>query len=117
MKLKHLIMSFILVASTSTFAAGGDIGLGTIKGIKVYNNTSLKYTKIYLNDNASHKTLQLCNGEGKITHKNYETEPESLNQMISIALAAYMGGKKVRIYAADDLTCEITFIAIQETYF
>lgn len=116
MNIKH-VMTVLLLASTNCYAAGGDIGLGTIKGIKVYNNVPAKYTKIYLSEDASNKTLQSCSGEGIITHGNYATAPESLNQMISIALAAYMGGKKVRIHATDDATCEITFIAIQETYF
>lgn len=97
--------------------SGANIGFGTVKGIKVYNNATPKFTKVYLNSDATNMDVPECNGAATITHQNYASEPAALNQMISIVLAAYMSGKKIRLLSSDDNECEATFIAIQENYF
>lgn len=38
----------------------GDIGFGTIKGIKVYDFSGNKLTKKYLSDDATMKTVTSC---------------------------------------------------------
>jgi phage FluMu gp28-like protein len=94
-------------------ANASDIGLGTVKGIKIYDMSADKLTKIHLSDDATHKALSGCNGVGVISHTR---DPEIRKEILSVAMAAYMSGKKVRIYSSSG-TCEVDFIALQETYF
>ena len=41
---------------------------------------------------------------------------QAMDQMVSVALASYLSGSKVRAYSKDS-TCEADFISIQDTYF
>lgn len=107
-----LIMMFVCLLSTSIFAA--EIAFGTLKGIKVYDYTSTKKTDLYFSDNATSQNVEGCNGVATITHSLHSEA--SLNQMVSLAVAAYMSGKKVRANSSGN-TCELDFLAIQETLF
>jgi len=92
-----------------------DIGYGTIKGIKVYDFSNSKVTRIYLNDNASRQIEESCKGIADITHSAHD---EATSQkMLSVALSAYMAGKKVRIYSEVTGSCEVSLISVQESYF
>jgi hypothetical protein len=104
-----ICLSFIFSLNAS---AGTDIGFGTIKGIKQYDS-STKYIKVYFNSDAANVNED-CNLEATITYSVHDEA--SVNRMLSIALSAYMAGKKVRINSSVD-SCEADFIAIQESYF
>ena len=109
--MKFVIM-LVCLLSTSTFAA--DIAFGTLKGIKVYDYANSKVTKLYFSDTATSKDVEGCNGVATITHS--VRSPDSLNQIMSLATAAYISGKKVRANSSGD-TCELDFLAIQESSF
>mgnify|MGYP000320628027 FL=1 len=91
-----------------------NIGHGTIKGIKVFDAPGKKQTYIFFDDSAN-LMEEACNGAAIITHTLHE--PEAMQQMVSVALAAYMGGKKIRAYSYTDGSCETDMISIQELYF
>lgn len=110
MKFELLCLSLLL-----TFpAVAGDIAFGALKGIKVYDQTAKKVTELHFVDDASSQSIEACNGVARITHSLHSEV--SLNQMVSLAVAAYMSGKKVRANSSGD-TCEIDFLAIQEMSF
>ena len=111
MRKRGLIVLLTMLSCANVNAS--DIGLGTVKGIKVYDFGPDKSTKIFLSDDATHKVLENCNGTGSISHTR---DPDIRKKMVSIAMAAYMSGKKIRIYSSN-ATCEIDFIALQETRF
>ncbi|WP_299494163.1 hypothetical protein [uncultured Shewanella sp.] len=92
----------------------GDIAFGTLKGIKVYDQSTKKVTELHFSDDAGLQKVEGCNGVARITHSLHSEV--SVNQMTSLAIAAYMSGKKVRANSAGD-TCEMDFLAIQETSF
>jgi len=107
-----VLMCFFCFCSKGVAA---DIGFGTIKGVKVYDFSNSKVTKIYLNDDATRKSEVSCNGIADITHSAHD---EATSQkMLSIALSAYMAGEKVRIYSEVAGSCEVSLISVQESYF
>lgn len=118
-QIKKLIFTlfFLITMLPTAFAAGANIGHGTVKAIKVYSNASPKFTKIYLNLDASNVDLPECNYAATITHNKYENDKAALNQMMSIVLSAYMANKKIRLWTSDDTTCEANMVSIQESYF
>ena len=107
-----VLMSFLCFCSRGVAA---DIGHGTIKGVKVYDFSNSKVTRIYLNDNATHKTETSCEGVANITHSAHDEA--TAQKMLSVALSAYMAGKKVRIYSEVAGRCEVSLISVQESYF
>ncbi len=107
-----VLSSFIFLCSKGMAA---DIGHGTIKGVKVYDFSNSKVTKIYLNDDATRKTEASCNGVADITHSAHDEA--TAQKMLSIALSAYMAGKKVRVYSEVAGSCEVSLISVQDTYF
>ncbi|WP_298773431.1 hypothetical protein [uncultured Shewanella sp.] len=110
MKFKPLFLSMLFVFP----AVAGDIAFGTLKGIKVYDQSAKKATELHFADDASSQFIEACNGVGRITHSQHSEA--ALNQMTSLAIAAYMSGKKVRANSSGR-TCELDFLAIQETSF
>lgn len=106
------LAAFLCLLSHVSFA--DDIAFGEIKGIKVYDFPSSKVTKIYFADGAS-KLIEDCDGVAIITHALHEGSTRQV--MTSIALAAYMAGKKVRAYSHSAGSCEIDLIAVQDSYF
>jgi len=111
--IKNVVLMSLFCLSAKGMAA--DIGYGTIKGIKVYDFSNSKVTRIYLNDNASRQIEESCKGIADITHSAHD---EATSQkMLSVALSAYMAGKKVRIYSEVTGSCEVSLISVQESYF
>ncbi len=109
---KYLLSTLLLFISQTVYA--GDIGFGSIKGIKVYDFDTSKVTKIYLSDSATNKDITTCEGVGSVTHSSRDADTRK--EIIGIALAAYASGKKVRLNSSKG-SCEADFIAIQESYF
>jgi hypothetical protein len=109
------VIVILSIFSLCQQAFAGDIGHGTIKGVKVYDFSNSKVTKIYFNDDVTRKIEVDCNGVANITHSAHD---EATSQkMLSVALSAYMAGKKVRIYSQASGSCEVGLISVQETYF
>ena len=109
---KIMIMLGITLSTVSIGAT--DIAFGTIKGIKFYDYEGQKKTNIHFSDDATRKLVEGCDGVATITHALHSEE--SIKQLTSIALAAYAAGKKVRANSRAD-TCELDFLAIQESVF
>jgi hypothetical protein len=99
-------MSNITLAAT-------DIGLGTLKAVKVYDLGSDKSIRIYFNDDVIHEN-SVCSKNAKVTYSSHDKE--FVDRFLSVAMAAYMAGKKVRVTSNTD-DCEASFIALQETRF
>ncbi|MEP0176634.1 MAG: hypothetical protein ABJH28_09260 [Paraglaciecola sp.] len=108
---KILSILFILF-SFNVFS--NNIAFGTLKGIKVYDYSSEKITKIYFSSDATNKDVPSCGGVVTLTH-SLRSE-QSLNTMIGIAMTAYVSGKKVRAFSSGD-TCEADFLALQDSIF
>ncbi len=112
MKLLTLLMFSCLIS----FAAyANNIAYGTLIGIKLYDFSNSKVTKIYFAADASHQSEESCQGVGTITYGQHDEA--TVNQMLSIAMAGYLSGEKLRAYSQQDGSCEIDFISIQKTYF
>ena len=114
MNLYKLSIMALLILSC-TIANAGDIAHGTLKGVKVYNFSNSKVTKIYFDSDATHQAEQACQGVAKITHSLHDEA--TAQKMLSIALSGYMSGKKVRAYSEKKGSCEVALISVQETYF
>lgn len=114
MKILPSMLGLILF-SVSFSSHGGDIAFGTLKGIKVYDYSSYKVTKLYFGSDATHLDESSCQGVADITHSLHDDK--TLNQMVSVALAAYMSGKKVRAYSQGSGSCEADLVTVQNTYF
>ena len=114
MKNIKVVISVLLLLVCSQGNAG-DIGLGTLKGVKVYDFPDDKVTRIYFNNDATHQDEASCQGVGIITHSLHDEA--TTQKMLSIALSGYMSGKKVRAYSLASGSCEIYLISVQDTYF
>ena len=114
MKFKNLAKVTLLILTAAQVNAG-DIAHGTIKAIKVYDFPTNKTTKIYFDNNSTHKDEVECEGVAVITHSLHD--PDATQKMLSIALSAYMAGKKVRAYSTANGSCEVELISLQEKYF
>lgn len=114
--MKKLLLGLALgltsVLSWSAFAE--NIAFGTLEGIKVYDYANSKVTRLYFSDSATYQNVPDCNGVANITHSLHS--PEALDQFVSIAFSAYIAGRKVRAFSSND-TCEVDFLAIQESFF
>ena len=113
LKIKSLLLGLVLSWSAANIYAE-DIAYGTIKGIKVYDFPNSKVTKIYFNSDATSQ-VEDCEGIAVITHSLHD---EATRQsMTSVALAAYMSGKKVRAYSYTAGSCEASLVSVQDSYF
>ena len=112
---KIIITTFFLLQTSSVFA-GTDIGFGTIKGYKI-GNADNNEIAIFLNDGYE-RDLGNCKGQVTIKFSDYDTvrSEKRIDQMMSTIIAAYMSNKKVRFYSHKN-NCEVTFVALQESYF
>lgn len=110
-----ILTTFFALLFLSSAAHSGDIAYGTIKGIKVYDFPNDKVTKIFFNSDATHQKEASCQATARITH-SLHSEP-TLQSMQSLALAAYMGNKKIRAYSKINGSCEVELIAITDTFF
>lgn len=107
----------LLLAFISPSLLAGDIGFGKIDAIKQYDFNDTKLVKIYLNPSSIYKKNQCLENErqmGTITLSMHDAA--QINRMVSLATAAYMADKKVRLYSGSN-SCEIDFISLQEVYF
>ena len=111
--MRLLVLLTCLIYSAKIFA-GDTIALGTLKGIKVFDFPASKVTKLYFTDDATSRDVAGCDGIANITHS--ARSETAINQMMSIAIAAYISGKKIRAYSSGK-TCEADFIALQESQF
>ena len=106
-----------LIGLISVVGNAEPIAFGKIVAVKQYDMGSNKSIRIYL-DSASTGTNSICSENGRfygsITHS--EHEEEVINRMFSLAMAAYMAGKKVRLHSSSN-SCEVNFVAIQEAVF
>jgi len=113
MRILLLFLSLIFVSSVNA----ADIGLGTIKAIKHYDFSNNKSIKIFL-DSSSTSVNEACK-EGALTAATItlsKHDEGTVNRMLSMALAAHMAGKKVRLNSSLD-SCEANFIAIQDSVY
>lgn len=111
-----VVLGFLLCA-TSFIAKADSIGLGKVDGIKEYDFNTLKRIKIYLEGSATIRNMD-CQENGKtygfITTSKHDAN--TVNRMFSMATAAYFSGKKIRLFSESN-TCEIDFLALQESEF
>ena len=92
----------------------GNIGFGKLVGVKVFGSDNNRMTKIFF-DAGADKLDTPCLRAATITHSLHK--PEEVQQMLSVALAGYMSGKRVRAYSYTDGSCEADMVSVQETYF
>ncbi|GLX84519.1 hypothetical protein tloyanaT_07710 [Thalassotalea loyana] len=112
MKLKVII--FFLVSFFCNFSyAATDIGLGTLIAVKVYDLGTDKSIRVYFGNDVTFEN-QSCLRVAKVTYNAHDKE--FVDRFLSVAMAAYMSGKKVRI-TSNTNDCEASLIALQETRF
>ena len=107
----------ILLLAFSTFSYAGNIGLGQVVAVKQYDFSGNKTVKIYLDSSSSHVNSQCVENYrpvGTLTHAKHDAD--TISRMFSLATAAYMSGKKVRLYSSVN-TCEVDLVALQEEQF
>ena len=110
-------LGIILCLLLSLNAYAGDVVFGTIKGIKLYDFSGDKSIKVYFNADATNINVKCVSGSSIVAILSIASHDEAtVNRMLSMLLSANMAGKKVRIHSAVD-SCEIDFVAIQETYY
>lgn len=109
--MRYIIAALLL---TSSLAHADNIAFGVLKGIKVYDQSASKVAKLYFSTDATYQNIPECDLVANITHSQHSEA--AVNQFVSIALSAYTSGKKVRAFSSND-TCEIDFLALQESYF
>lgn len=110
-----LVTVFILGCLISGATHARDIAYGTLTGIKLYDFSNSKVIKVHFAASASHQSEASCKGVGTITYGQHDDAV--INQMLSVAMAGYMSGEKVRAYSRQNGSCEIDLITVQKTYF
>jgi hypothetical protein len=114
-QMKYLIGLALLI--TGTLCNAGSIGFGQVIAVKQYDFGSDNSVRIYLSQNSTNvNTNCIENGKlyGVITPSNHNEA--TINRMFSLATAAYMSGKKLRLHSATN-SCEVDFVAVQEAVF
>lgn len=112
--MKKLVLIFSLIFVSGNLNAS-DIAFGKIVGIKVYDFSNSKVTKIKFDPNSDRQLEAQCQGVGLITHASHDSE--QVQRFLSIALAGYMSGKNVRAYTTTTGSCEVELLAIEDQYF
>lgn len=110
--IKRMLGATLLIASFASTAVT-DIGLGTLKGVKVYDFASSKEIRLYFGNDVQYE-MAGCNKTATITYSKHSAD--KMDHFLSLALAAYMSGKKVRLTSASD-TCEVSLMSLQESRF
>lgn len=108
------ILALSISFLSSYRADAANIAFGFVTAIKVYDSSGNKLTKIHFASDATEQNVPGCNLVANITHSLHSET--AIEQFVSIAMSAYIAGKKIRAYSFAD-TCEADFIAIQETFF
>ncbi len=120
MILKKIIRSFLCLAflcSSISVYAGTNIGLGIIKGYKIGDGDA-ESIMVYLNDGYRYDDGD-CKGVVRILFSDFNDTSRSksrLELIMSTVLAAYMSNKSVRFHSHKN-NCDVTFVALQESYF
>ncbi len=111
-----IFIGAILTIFTLTSNAGS-IGFGEVVAVKIYDLSSFKGVKIYLDSSATH-TDEDCTENGRVYRRVSlgQQNEATTNRIVSLATAAYMAGKKLRLHS-DANSCEIDFVALQESVF
>ncbi len=110
--IRVIFLALLLFLSYSVNA--DNIAFGTVKGIKIYDDTNDKSIRIHFNDSAVRQEVEGCGLVAKITFSLHEKEV--VDRMLSLVMTAYISGKKIRAYSFKD-NCEADFLSLQETYF
>ncbi|MBQ4835745.1 MULTISPECIES: hypothetical protein [Pseudoalteromonas] len=114
--LRKILLFGALSCSLNVFA--GDIAFGKVVGTKVYDFSDNKSVKVYFEKGSTLGTSACKESERPFGVITYSKKTEaSVNHMLSVILAAQMSGKKMRIFSKADNSCEVDFVALQETYF
>ncbi len=125
MNFKYIFGFYFIFVCTNAFA--GNIAYGTLMGVQVHDSAQGKITRIYFHGNdgdIEYDETTDCKGSipygekyvfANITHNQHDIA--ALQQMTSVALAAYMSGKKVRAYSYTNNSCEVDMLSIQSAYF
>ncbi|MCG7534268.1 hypothetical protein [Pseudoalteromonas sp. OOF1S-7] len=111
--IKQLFVGAALTLTPFMSAAITDIGLGTLKGVKVYDYSSNRSIRLYFNNDVQYE-LAGCNKTATITYSKHTAD--KMDHFLSLALSAYMSGKKVRLTSAS-ADCEVSQISLQDTRF
>ena len=115
--MKKLILFVTIVALTPMLSYAQDIGFGKVVAIKEHAYSSGGYTKIYLSSTSQWKNVDCLENErpvAVIDHAHFETE--TVNRMVSLAMSAYISGKKLRLFSNKE-NCNADFVALQEERF
>ncbi|WP_444942956.1 hypothetical protein ACJJIK_12745 [Microbulbifer sp. ZKSA006] len=115
-ELMNYLIGFIFLV-VGTLCHAGSIGFGQVIAVKQYDLGSNESVKIYLSENSTNvNTNCIENGNvyGVITPSSHDES--TINRMFSLATAAYMSGKKLRLHSETD-SCEVDFVAVQESVF
>ncbi|WP_020412916.1 hypothetical protein [Microbulbifer variabilis] len=112
MKLKKFAL-FVALQSACVLATAGDIAYGTLDAVKVYVFEGEKVTRLIFSEDSKAQIEPSCNRIAKITHSLHGEDTEKL---LSIALAGYMAGKKVRAHSYTEGSCEVGLLSLSETY-
>jgi hypothetical protein len=108
----------LLLTCVSPMVFAGEIGFGKVDAIKVYDFSNSKIIKIYLSSDSVRTNIKCeenARTVGIISPKNHSES--TINRMVSLATAAQMAGKKIRLYSEQSNSCEIDFVGLQEVYF
>ncbi|MBW8183478.1 hypothetical protein [Shewanella nanhaiensis] len=113
--MKLLTLAILLIFSTTCHS--GSIGFGTVVGVKQYDLGENKTVTIYLSPNATSVNESCVNNGivfGHITPSKHDEA--TMNRMFSLATAAYMSDKRLRLHSNTN-SCEVDFVALQESVF
>ena len=113
--MKKLLLLLSLITPS---VLAGEIGFGNVDAIKVYDLGSSKVIKIYLSPDSVRTNSKCKENTRTVGIISPQSHSEStINRMISLATAAHMAGKKVRLYSEQSESCEIDFVGLQDVYF
>lgn len=115
MSMKYLMIflaGFLLF--TEVNAAPGNIALGYLKGVKIYDWAGTKEIRLYFSEDVSNTDIDGCNGVAIISESAHTSD--TLDRMFTLAVTAYTAGRKIRAYSLKG-TCEADFLSLQDSIF
>jgi hypothetical protein len=107
----------VLLLFISLGSYAGDIGFGTVEGIKIYDFSNDESIRVFLSSTSTHVNADCIVGSmvvGKISKVKHDQSV--IDRMMSMVLTANISEKKVRLHSATN-SCEIDFVAIQKSYY
>ncbi|TVZ40927.1 hypothetical protein P886_0261 [Alteromonadaceae bacterium 2753L.S.0a.02] len=107
----------IILFCISACCGADSIGFGKVVAVKQYDFNATKVIKIYLSSDSTN-VVESCEENGKVrgTITLAQHDEAAVNRMVSLATAAYMAGKKIRLHSESN-SCEVDFVALQEAVF